>query len=65
MRIEKFVENIIAAQKAVDKIIDEHNKRKDDTHHCCGRYIKNKADRQRHDELFHHEHPTLKVPFQP
>lgn len=64
MKLEEFVERGIAAQKAVDKIIDAEKNKKDDAHHCCGRYIRNKADRERHDELFHTGR-VVKVSYNP
>ncbi len=47
MKIDTLFSESASLQKSFEKTVEENNKKKDDVHHCCGRYIKTKADRHR------------------
>ncbi len=53
MKIDTLFSESASLQKSFEKTVEENNKKKDDVHHCCGRYIKTKADRHHHNEIYH------------
>ena len=49
----RSIHSLLGVGMVGDLMKTKRKKKENDVHHCCGKYIKTKADRARHNGLLH------------